>query len=180
MTADPVVRLQVDDHEASGASRWPNFQGERRPTSHELSAAAEGTVLPPIQVTAVEPDPLPTTTEGTKTYENTSGENPITPSPAPSSAPSGGYEDRPASRLAAQPLAPLAAQPNLRVHTVVDGDSLSQLAVDYLGRADRHLEIYELNRHRLGSVNYLPMGTKLIIPPREPAPQAGRSILQGS
>ena len=37
------------------------------------------------------------------------------------------------------------------LHKVVDGDTLSKLASEYLGRADWYLEIYELNRDVLSN-----------------------------
>ena len=58
-------------------------------------------------------------------------------------------------------------------HTVVDGDTLTRLAVRYLGRADGFQEIYELNRDVLRSPDLLPIGARLKIPPRSsstPAP----------
>ncbi|MEE8451615.1 MAG: LysM peptidoglycan-binding domain-containing protein [Thermoguttaceae bacterium] len=51
-------------------------------------------------------------------------------------------------------------------HTIVDGDTLEQLAERYLGTADRHLEIFEANRSVLASPQLLPIGKQLRIPPR--------------
>ena len=67
--------------------------------------------------------------------------------------------------------APAAAQPTdisdvPRTHVVADGDTLSRLAVQYLGRSDRYLEIFELNRPLLSSPDLLPIGASLKIPPR--------------
>ena len=63
----------------------------------------------------------------------------------------------------------------LRTHVVADGDTLSRLAAAYLGRADRYLEIFELNRPLLSSPDLLPIGATLKIPSRgagehEPSP----------
>ncbi len=52
------------------------------------------------------------------------------------------------------------------LHTVVDGDTLTNLAVRYLGRADAYLDIYEHNRDVLRSADLLPIGAVLRIPPR--------------
>lgn len=49
-------------------------------------------------------------------------------------------------------------------HVVVDGDTLSTLAVRYLGRADAYLEIYEANRDVLDNPDLLPIGAVLRIP----------------
>ena len=51
------------------------------------------------------------------------------------------------------------------LHKIVDGDTLSRLATEYLGRADRYLEIYELNRDVLSNPDLLPIGATLKIPP---------------
>lgn len=53
-----------------------------------------------------------------------------------------------------------------RRHTVVDGDSFENLAVDFLGTASRATEIFELNRDQKGCENpeYLPVGVELLIP----------------
>ncbi len=53
------------------------------------------------------------------------------------------------------------------LHRIVDGDTLSKLAVEYLGRADRYLEIYEMNRGVLSSPDLLPIGVTLKIPSRQ-------------
>jgi nucleoid-associated protein YgaU len=50
------------------------------------------------------------------------------------------------------------------LHRIVDGDTLSKLAVEYLGRAERYLEIYEINRDVLSSPDLLPIGVTLKIP----------------
>jgi len=50
------------------------------------------------------------------------------------------------------------------MHTIVDGDTLEQLAERYLGSADRHLEIFEANRDVLTSPSILPIGAYLRIP----------------
>jgi hypothetical protein len=52
----------------------------------------------------------------------------------------------------------------LRRHKIADGDTLSGLAVRYLGSADRYREIYELNRDILANPDLLPIGSSLKIP----------------
>ncbi len=51
-----------------------------------------------------------------------------------------------------------------RIHVIVDGDTLTALAAQYLGNADRYLEIYEANRSQLPSPGELPIGAELRIP----------------
>jgi len=63
-------------------------------------------------------------------------------------------------------------------HRIVDGDTLSKLASQYLGRADRYLEIYELNRDVLSTPDLLPIGAELKIPPRQVAAPASSGGLQ--
>lgn len=53
-----------------------------------------------------------------------------------------------------------------QTHKVVDGNTLPQLAEQYLGRADRYLEIFEYNRDVLQSPDVLPIGAELRIPSR--------------
>lgn len=88
--------------------------------------------------------------------------------------PAGGYsalrplndEQTPgAGNTAATPdVAPGAGFNELRRHKIVDGDTLSGLAVRYLGSADRYREIFELNKDILGNPDLLPIGTELKIP----------------
>ncbi len=59
------------------------------------------------------------------------------------------------------------AQDNERTHTIVDGDTLTRLAIEYLGSGDRYLEIYAFNTDVLSSPDLLPIGRTLRIPPRE-------------
>jgi nucleoid-associated protein YgaU len=59
-------------------------------------------------------------------------------------------------------------------HKIADGDTLSKLAQRYLGRGDRYLEIYELNRDVLTSPDLLPIGVVLKIPPAQTPPGVPR------
>jgi len=61
---------------------------------------------------------------------------------------------------------------SLMLHRVVDGDTLSRLATRYLGRSERYLEIFELNRDVLSKPDLLPIGITLRIPPRQEPPSA--------
>ncbi len=65
-----------------------------------------------------------------------------------------------------------------QVHKIVDGDTLPRLAEEYLGSADRYLEIYEANREILQGPELLPIGVELRIPPRRPIPSASRQTLR--
>jgi nucleoid-associated protein YgaU len=62
-----------------------------------------------------------------------------------------------------------ASYGELSRHKVIDGDTLSGLALKYLGSADRYREIYELNRDILASPDLLPIGTEVRIPAVGPA-----------
>jgi nucleoid-associated protein YgaU len=82
-----------------------------------------------------------------------------------------GYSTLPSSNGAASSsiassasAAPGAGFSELRRHRIADGDTLSGLAVRYLGSADRYREIYELNREALANPDLLPIGTELKIP----------------
>jgi hypothetical protein len=63
----------------------------------------------------------------------------------------------------------------LQTHQIADGDTLSKLASRYLGRGDRYLEIYELNRDVLASPDLLPIGAVVKIPPRQGSASAKTS-----
>jgi nucleoid-associated protein YgaU len=76
-----------------------------------------------------------------------------------------------------EPTSPLDVRPSeiadgeTRTHTVVDGDTLTRLAIQYLGRAEGYAEIFALNRDILSNPDLLPIGARLRIPPRR-APAA--------
>ena len=62
---------------------------------------------------------------------------------------------------------------SVRVHRIVDGDTLASLARRYLGDAARAGEIFEANRDVLPSPEALPIGAAVRIPPRcSPAREA--------
>jgi nucleoid-associated protein YgaU len=60
---------------------------------------------------------------------------------------------------------PVETETANRRHRIVDGDTLSKLAAEYLGSAERYLEIFEFNRDLLKSPDLLPVGKTLKIPP---------------
>lgn len=64
-----------------------------------------------------------------------------------------------------KPLTQGTLKPVFRIHRIVDGDTLGDLAERYLGDARRAEEIFELNRDILGSPTLLPIGAPLQIPP---------------
>ncbi len=66
----------------------------------------------------------------------------------------------------------------LRTHTVIDGDTLSDLARRYLGSADRHLEIYQWNSDVLAHPDMLPIGQLLRIPPRTSPPSEAAGVIE--
>ena len=79
----------------------------------------------------------------------------------------------------------LAAEPDrrrdeapVRRHTIVDGDTLKDLAERYLGSGDRYLEIYAANYKALPSPDILPLGIEITIPLRRQPP--GESAAQTS
>ncbi len=61
-------------------------------------------------------------------------------------------------------------RPRLRTHRVSDGDTLTSLALRYLGRSDRYYEIYEANQPQLRTPDVLPIGMLLHIPDGSVAP----------
>ena len=59
----------------------------------------------------------------------------------------------------------LEREPVVRMHRIVDGDTLRRLSETYLGNGSRELEIFELNRDVLLRPDLLPLGQKIKIPP---------------
>ncbi len=59
-----------------------------------------------------------------------------------------------------------------RTHEVCDGDTLEGLALHYLGDRARWREIYQVNRDRIQQPEPLPLGAKLVIPPKFPRPSS--------
>ncbi len=53
---------------------------------------------------------------------------------------------------------------NVRVHTVVKGDTLSQLSRRYYNTPTRFRDIYQANRDKMSSENDLKIGMQLVIP----------------
>jgi nucleoid-associated protein YgaU len=78
---------------------------------------------------------------------------------------SGGASSAPAAPAAPRPLAsspPVVPAP--RIHTVVEGDSLTRISVRYYGTGARWQDIYEANREVLRGENSLRPGQRLRIP----------------
>jgi nucleoid-associated protein YgaU len=64
-----------------------------------------------------------------------------------------------------------------KVYTVVDGDTLFEIARHELGKPSRWGEIYELNRDILGDdFDYLRAGTELILPSTESKPRSETAV----
>jgi nucleoid-associated protein YgaU len=67
--------------------------------------------------------------------------------------------------------ASLASYSGERIYVVREGDTLSSIARNELGKVSRWAEIYQLNREALGKdYDYLTPGMKLAMPPREGQP----------
>ena len=54
--------------------------------------------------------------------------------------------------------------PQLRIHTVRSGETLSEISIRYLGSSRRYREIFNLNRDQLRSPNDIREGMKLKVP----------------
>ncbi|QDT98084.1 LysM peptidoglycan-binding domain-containing protein [Gimesia aquarii] len=69
-------------------------------------------------------------------------------------------------------------RPSIRIHTVKSGETLSEIAIRYLGSSKKYREIFNLNRDRLRSPNDIREGMKLRIPvygSSESKPQSANS-----
>lgn len=79
----------------------------------------------------------------------------------PELCPKPGHESQAAVAAPAAPQAPIGT----RLYSVVDGDTLYEIARRELGRASRWGEIYQLNHDQLGNdFSYLHPGAQLVIP----------------
>ncbi|MCA9016408.1 MAG: LysM peptidoglycan-binding domain-containing protein, partial [Planctomycetaceae bacterium] len=123
---------------------------EPNPTRSAEEPASQGTTLRPIQ----------TGSESIKPELNNAWEvNPAQQKTEPA---------RPEPRQA----------PQIRVHTVKAGETLSEISIRYLGTSRRYKEIFDLNRDRLRSPNDIREGMKLRVPVNQPAgatPQSANS-----
>lgn len=63
------------------------------------------------------------------------------------------------------------AEPALRQHVIVNGDTLQRIARRYLGDASRAGEVLDWNRNVLNDPTVLPLGRTLKIPPRHSVPR---------
>ena len=63
-------------------------------------------------------------------------------------------------------MAPVSGVPVIptRLHTVVEGDSLTRISLRYYGTPNRWQEIYDANRDALQGENALRLGQQLRIP----------------
>ena len=83
------------------------------------------------------------------------------PAPTPAAAPA------PAAAAAKAPAAaPVAAPaaPKERIHEVVKGDTLSKIAKQYYGDANKYRKIFDANRDILDNPDLIKVGQKLRIP----------------
>ncbi|HEY1065410.1 MAG TPA: hypothetical protein VGE52_04850 [Pirellulales bacterium] len=72
--------------------------------------------------------------------------------------------DDQAAREAAEAEVVGAAPTGPRIHEIRDGDTLVELAEQYLGDGQRYIDIYEENRHLLPSPDVLPIGVRIVVP----------------
>ena len=126
-------------------TRDPLFGNERTPKSTDPS-----TLAPPPQDARAVPIPL-----HNSEWDFANNDNPA---------------NRPGN------IAPSTTMPaNGRMHTVVDGETLSSIAGKYLGSQARYHEVFQANRDQLKSPNDLKIGMKLNIPDRSEARSSGGS-----
>lgn len=123
--------------------------------------------IDPVEVTEGQSPPAPPA----PTTQNPNLEDPY--QEMPSTPPWSGFEHDNASidarmasiRAPESAGAPAEARPpRRRTHRVSDGDTLTSLALRYLGRSDRYQEIYAANTDVLTSPDVLPIGKILQIP----------------
>ncbi len=157
-TANPIVRRVADD----------SAPAPRRQVPYRLATESDTSFRPPVAATrssAVEVAVMPRIIERSMSPVGALLQPLETDSATP--APRNAEMPRALELHAASDEPTGEAEP--RTHRVVDGDTLSKLAADYLGSAERYLEIFAANRDVLKRPDLLPIGMTLKIPPRAPA-----------
>lgn len=130
------------------------------PRSGPAPPAAEYPAAEPLAIASPPPGPLEPVEDVPPELPDTYRQDalPVTMRVARDAAP---------PRDAAPRAAPPASRSAGRTHRVVDGDTLSRLALRYLGDADRFAEIFAANRDVLPEPDVLPIGVELKIPPKD-------------
>ncbi|NIL95777.1 MAG: LysM peptidoglycan-binding domain-containing protein [Planctomycetales bacterium] len=176
---------------ATGSSdRRSPLQGVPLPTPFDPTAA----MLPPPKPAPsprVEPPPMSTWYEAARVPPplppvlEQSGQQPLSqPVPPQKKVKSFANRNRPsllpkqdasppktaqAPVVAARPTSPPATR-DYRMYTIVEGDTLRRIARRHLGSADRHMEIFALNRSLLSDPEVLPLGKQIKLPPKSDPP----------
>lgn len=175
------------------------------PQVQQFAVQTQDNIHPPPIVTVPQPVVVPVAKVEDVAAVPTPRELTLPPAPRSqpqSAAPAPGFNDTPASPLAAPsppqstavtvvpvrdpqtaelqrkldqivaaPAGPTPApSPAARTITVEEGDTLYQLAADYLGSASRYEELYQANRDQLSSPSQLKVGMKLRLPTPTPSP----------
>ncbi len=161
----PSPPAAYEETHAAAAARQPaETQARIRPRS-----AGRSRTTPPASGDAPSPGNVAAPVRG-----HLLGRIDVAPEPAPAqSPPSAPAGPSHMADNSARPLQPAnetnalepkpAGGPRVVKHRVRDGDTLTFLALRYLGAAHRYLEIYEYNRDRLPSPDLLPLGVELEI-----------------
>lgn len=146
--ADFAFRERVERRVAND-SAWAKAQGTRRVTPPQPIAR--------VPASASIPEPATSASEHAPTFSRSN--NPVGALLEPVVAL---VSDDPPSLTTGELQTPPTGE--ITMHRVVDGDTLSSLALRYLGKSDRYLELFELNRDVLASPDLLPIGVLLKIP----------------
>ncbi len=165
--ADPAVRAvdEPDGAESAAAETTPTEPTDLLRTAHDsteawVSRAIRDLVRPDHAAVATQTDAE--APDGAQAADS----QPVTappPTPTPATAPSPPPVKTPPPDADVQPTTD-QTKPATRRYVVERGDTLSHIAMHFLGDASRWPEIYALNRDRLTSPNRLPVGTVLQIP----------------
>ncbi len=161
---DSPFRERVERRVADDAAWAKNAAG-----LHVEAVSPDGTsyALPTAEAAAIRPQAIDATPTFHKTF------NPVGAMLEPiQNLPDGDDAEPPPSQSTRQSsfaIDPLAGPADVE-HRISDGDTLTRLAQQYLGRGDRYLEIYDRNRDVLSNPDLLPIGVVLRIPRRDATP----------
>jgi nucleoid-associated protein YgaU len=144
----------------SDSPSWAELAAIRNRRQQECTKVAPKEKAPP---TVLQPQTANTAARSPTTLEPLNNQPPV---PTMTSRyPGDGSQS---SSGGGMPLLPVQEGPptekGLRIHKIVDGDTLPALAARYLGSPEKAMEIFKANRELLSDPDLLPIGGELKIP----------------
>lgn len=146
--------------QAAEATQVDSLRGQLRQTQDALAALASENAQLRTRLALAGPSPAGASASPTRPG-SADRLAPVDLTPTPVPPPSAAKASAASPDDSAKPAAK-SAEP--RIHVVVEGDSLTKIAKQYYGSANRYEEILAANRDVIRNENILTVGTKLKIP----------------